>query len=101
VPPVKSSSITGILGEYEAQQTTSRGIELITEEPEGLKARAGGQSGALQGLPDIAVADSESVSELIEEGNAREAEIVMGLEEVSDADEGEIIAHEMTSSVKR
>lgn len=45
-----------------------------------------GQSGDTQGLSDIADADSESVRELLEEGQAYEAEAVMGVENVPDAD---------------
>src|SRR6202158_2337365 len=44
---------------------------------EGQGAR-GGQSGDLQGLSNIEGADSESVAELIEEGNAFEADAVAG-----------------------
>ena len=44
---------------------------------EGQRAR-GGQSGDLQGLSNIEGADSESVSELIEQGNAFEADAVSG-----------------------
>ena len=40
-----------------------------------------GQSGSLQGLPRKPEADSESVDELVEEGNAFEAGIVSGVEE--------------------
>ena len=40
-----------------------------------------GQSGDLQGLSNIESADSESVDELIEEGNAFEAGVVSGVEE--------------------
>ncbi len=43
---------------------------------EGLGARAGEQSGDLQGLSNIQGADSESVDELLEEGNAFEADVV-------------------------
>ncbi len=42
---------------------------------------AGGQSGDLQGLSDVESADSESVDELVEEGNAFEAGIVTGVED--------------------
>lgn len=45
-----------------------------------------GQSGDTQGLSDIADADSESVRELLEEGQAYEAEVIMGVENVPDAD---------------
>jgi hypothetical protein len=40
-----------------------------------------GQSGDLQGLSDSELADSESVDELLEEGNAFEADVVAGVEE--------------------
>ena len=45
--------------------------------------------------PDSAGADSESVDELLEEGNAFEAEVVEGVENVPDADQGEIKTHEV------
>jgi hypothetical protein len=43
--------------------------------------RSGEQSGDLQGLSNVESADSESVGELIEEGNAFEAGVVTGVEE--------------------
>ena len=64
-------------------------------EPKGLGAGSGGQSGDLQGLSNRAGADSESVDELLEEGNAFEAEVVKGVQDVRDADEGEIRTHEV------
>jgi hypothetical protein len=60
---------------------------------EGLRARSGGQSGDLQGLSNREGADSESVDELIEEGNAFEADIVKGVEDAGD--EGEVHTHEV------
>ena len=62
-------------------------------EPEGLRARSGGQSGDLQGLSNRAGADSESVNELLEEGNAFEAEVVKGVQDT--ADESEVVTHEV------
>jgi len=62
---------------------------------EGQRAR-GGQSGDLQGLPNIEGADSESVSELIEEGNAFEADAVTGVEHAGDTDEKEVRTHEVS-----
>src|SRR5580700_11978705 len=50
--------------------------ETVVFEPKGLGARSGGQSGDLQGLSNREGADSESVDELLEEGNAFEAEVV-------------------------
>ena len=37
-----------------------------------------GQSGDTQGLSDVAEADSESVEELVEEGQSYEAEVIAG-----------------------
>ncbi|MFY9645758.1 MAG: hypothetical protein WAK29_11310 [Terriglobales bacterium] len=54
-----------------------------------------GQSGDLQGLSDVADADSESVKELVEEGNAFEAEAIDGVENVKDADVSEVRTREV------
>jgi hypothetical protein len=54
-----------------------------------------GQSGDLQGLRDTEGADSESVNELLEEGNAFEAGVVSGVEH-AEGDEGqEVRTHEV------
>ena len=49
-----------------------------------------GQSGDLQGLSGQASADSESVQELLEEGQYFEAEAVRGVENAPDPDQGEV-----------
>jgi len=67
----------------------------VTLEPKGLGANSGGQSGDLQGLSNAASADSESVDELLEEGNAFEAELVGGVQNAPDADQGEVRTHEV------
>ena len=59
------------------------------------RARSGGQSGDLQGLSNIEQANSESVDELLEEGNAFEAEVVAGVEDAGNADEEEVHTHEV------
>jgi hypothetical protein len=46
-----------------------------------------GQSGDLQGLSDVEEADSESVDELLEDGQSFEAEVVEGVEDVEDEKE--------------
>ena len=56
-----------------------------TVEPEGFsvirpQVRSTSQSGDLQGLSRMEGADSESVTELLEEGNPFEAEVVIGVE---------------------
>jgi hypothetical protein len=73
----------------------SQGVDTVVFEPKGLRARSGGQSGDLQGLSNREGSDSESVGELLEEGNAFEAEVVKGIEDVPDADEGEIRTQEV------
>jgi hypothetical protein len=70
-------------------------LATVTFEPRGLGANSGGQSGDLQGLSNSAGADSESVDELLEEGNAFEAEVVEGVENAPDADQGEVRTHEV------
>jgi hypothetical protein len=49
-----------------------------------------GQSGDNQGLSDVADADSQSVEELAEEGQAFEAEAIEGVENAPDADVAEV-----------
>jgi hypothetical protein len=57
-------------------------------EERGLGPEAGGQSGDTEGLSRAEFADSESVEELLEEGQAFEAGIVSGIENAPDADKG-------------
>jgi hypothetical protein len=54
-----------------------------------------GQSGDLQGLSNRESADSESVDELIDEGNAFEAGVVSGVEEADNEDGREVHTHEV------
>jgi N utilization substance protein A len=65
------------------------------ETDRGLGPAAGGQSGDTQGLPEDADIDSESVEELMEEGQSFEAEVISGVEDAPDADEGEVRTHEV------
>jgi len=63
--------------------------------PESGESRSGGQSGDLQGLSRLEAADSESVDELIQEGNAFEADVVAGVERADNTDEQEVRTHEV------
>jgi hypothetical protein len=56
----------------------------------GLGPEAGGQSGDTEGLSAAELADSESVEELVEEGQAFEAGVISGVENAPDADKGEV-----------
>lgn len=49
-----------------------------------------GQSGDTQGLSNTAQADSQSVEELVEEGQFFEAAVVSGVENAPPADEAEV-----------
>jgi hypothetical protein len=48
-----------------------------------------------QGLSNLEQANSESVSELLDEGNTFEAGAVMGVEEADDADQREVHTREV------
>lgn len=54
-----------------------------------------GQSGADQELPNVAAADSESVEELVEEGNAFEANAVYGVENAPDPSVSEVTTRQV------
>jgi hypothetical protein len=74
----------------------SRLVESVIADRKGLGPAAAGQAGDLEGLSSVADADSESVEELIEEGQAFEAEVVSGVERASDAEEQEVPVDEIT-----
>ena len=73
----------------------SESVDTILFDPQGPGEGTAGQAGDLQALSDTAVADSESVDELLEEGNAFEAEAVKGVEDAPEADKGEIKTREV------
>ncbi len=73
----------------------SRGFDREPSDRQGPTSESAGQSGDLQGLSNIESADSESVDELLEEGNAFEADAVAGVESAGDADEKEVRTHEV------
>ncbi len=60
----------------------------------GMGADSGGQSGDTQGLSRQEHSDSESVEELLEEGQYLEAEAVGGVENARDPDDGEVTTSE-------
>jgi hypothetical protein len=59
------------------------------------QSRSGELAGDLQGLSDIEGADSESVDELLEEGNAFEAGIVAGVEDAGNRGVKEVRTREV------
>jgi len=70
------------------QQKTS--LDGVASEQESGDPDSAGQTGDTQGLSNEAGADSESVEELAEEGQAFEAEVIDGMENVPDADVSEV-----------
>jgi hypothetical protein len=73
----------------------NQSVDTVTVALEELEIVSGEQSGDLQGLSNVECASLESVDELLEEGNAFEAEVVMGVEDAEDADEAEVRTHEV------
>jgi hypothetical protein len=69
--------------------------EVVLPDDRGLGPLSGGQSGDVQGLSSAAFADSESVRELEEEGQAYEAEVISGVESADNADESEVTSHQI------
>ena len=82
-----------------ARKTRPRGrastAALVSYGPRGLGARSGGQAGDTQGVSSSVDVDSESVEELLEEGQPFEAEVVNGVERAPDPDQGEVRTHEV------
>jgi hypothetical protein len=60
------------------------------------ETNSAGQSGDIQGMSCPAQADSESVEELVEEGNAFEASIVDGVENANDPDVSEVTTRQVS-----
>jgi hypothetical protein len=61
----------------------------------GTGPNSAGQSGDTQGLSDVAEAGPQSVEELVEEGQALEADIISGVENAPEPDESEVHTKEV------
>ena len=72
----------------------SQSVDTVAFSLEGSETGSG-QSGDLQGLSNVQGADSQSVDELLEEGNAFESDVVKGVEDAGSADEREVRTHEV------
>ena len=70
-------------------------VEDPIDQPQGIGPDSAGQSGDLQGLSQVPDADSESVEQLVEEGQALEADVIEGVEQASDSEKTpEVRTHE-------
>ena len=81
-----------------AEAAVSRGsqdVDTVRLKAKSRVARAGTGAGDLQGISIVEDVDSESADELLEEGQAFEAGIVSGVEHAGDAEESEVITHEV------
>ena len=67
-----------------------RTYSFVEAAEKGLGPGSAGQSGDTQGLSDNAEAGSESVEELVEEGQSFESEVLGGVEDAPDADVEEV-----------
>ena len=89
----KKRAVRPAVKEIRSPETSTLGGETFSAEETEIsirRSRAAGQSGDVQGLSRRALVDSESVEELIEEGQAREAAAISGVEDAPDPDEAEV-----------
>lgn len=70
-------------------------FERNSHQQDELGLNSAGQSGDLQGISDVADADSESVKELVEQGNAFEADAIDGVEKAKDPDVSEVTTRQV------
>lgn len=93
----KAAAKKAAKGKPAAKRTRGKAesAELASYRRRGMGADAGGQSGDIQGISGRLRADSESVEELLEEGQTFEAEAVAGVENAADPDESEVVTHEV------
>lgn len=70
-------------------------VETVPMKRDQRRARRGAGTGDLQGISSVEDVDSESAEELLEEGQAFEAEVVSGVEDAPDADQGPVRTREV------
>ena len=63
---------------------------ILSTKEKGTGPSSAGQSGDTQGLSDVPEAGTESVEELVEEGQSLEAAFISGVEDAPDADVAEV-----------
>jgi hypothetical protein len=94
--PVKKRAGAKTKGAVEKRVLRARRkVDTKSFAPQGRRPRPVPQSGDLQGISNVEAADSESVGELIEEGNAFEADVVMGVEEAGERSNREVHTREV------
>ena len=92
----KAGSGKTLAAESRTGRSGMRRREPIGFSGRGPSSRSGGQAGDLQGVSDSQASDSESVRELLEEGNTKEAEVVKGVEEAGERSDTEVRTHQIS-----
>ena len=97
----RASPIPAVSETRSPERSSLDGSTFVAREPhnprKGMGAGSAGQSGDLQGLSRREGVDSESVEGLAEEGQSYEAEVVSGVENALDPDQGEVRTHETSA----
>jgi hypothetical protein len=100
--PAKSVPVTKVATKKKARrvapamvQAGSQDVETVPVKAKARVARAGAGGGDFGGASGVEGANSESVDELLEEGQAFEAGIVRGVESADDEVEQEVHTHEV------
>jgi len=91
--PARAKKATAPKKRSRGSEPTSRPSEARIHQGVGLST--GGQSGDTQGLSKRETADSESVEELVDEGQDYEAEVISGVENALDPDQAEVTTKEV------
>ena len=86
--------IAGIRNMPKSTRTRGQGDAAAFSGPR-TKNRSGELSGDLQALPAVEHLDSENLLELIEEGNAFEANVLTGVQDAEDNEGKEVHTHEV------
>jgi hypothetical protein len=95
-PVNKRAVVAKTVSEFETPiRPKSQGVHTVAASYRGRGSTSGMQSGDLQGLSNREQADSQSVDELLDEGNAFEADVVTGVEEAGDDEMREVHTHEV------
>jgi hypothetical protein len=89
-----TKEIAGIRNTPKSTRTRGQGDAAAFSGPR-TKNRSGELSGDLQALPEVDHLDSENLLELIEEGNAFEANVLTGVEDAKDNEGKEVHTHEV------
>lgn len=73
----------------------TRTYTTIAPKNKGMGPDSAGQSGDMQGLSDAALADSQSVEQLLQEGQFFEAAVISGVENAPDPDVAEVYTKQL------